>query len=99
MTTAMRHLITQARETASPGVAWLDAGGRPCPIGWDDCSQPVFESACGRYTDHGEPGGPGAEFCRTSCPNKLDLPDWLEDDELRDAESEKRAIESSRPSR
>lgn len=99
MTAALQHLVTQAMELTSPGVTWLDAGGRPCPIGWGNCSQPVFESACGRYVDHGDPGGPGAEHCRTSCHNRLELPDWLDGEDLLDAERALRAIQRSRPSR
>lgn len=38
---------------------WDSVGGRACPIGWGDCSQPVYvDIKTGEY-DYGEPGGPG----------------------------------------
>lgn len=45
------------------GHDWQHEGGRPCPRGVENCSQPVFVcSRCGAQ-DYGEPGGPGTEAC------------------------------------
>lgn len=67
MTGILQQLVSQAVALTSPEPVWNMVGGRSCPIGWEDCSQPVFESACGRYADHGERGGPGAQHCATEC--------------------------------
>ncbi len=39
---------------------WEMVGGRPCPKGYSDCSQPVYQceiASCGEY-DYGEEDGP-----------------------------------------
>lgn len=46
-----------------PVCVWEMDGGRPCPLGYEDCSQPVYRCMrCGDY-DYGEPGGPAYEEC------------------------------------
>ena len=48
---------------ATTGHRWVMVGGRRCPKGRDDCSQPAYEcSWCGEL-DYGEPGGPGDRDC------------------------------------
>lgn len=75
MTQALASLITQARALTELEVQWESTGGRGCPIGWEDCSQPVFESTCGRYTDYGDRGGPGDQHCRNHCPHGRNPPE------------------------
>jgi hypothetical protein len=53
------------------GRLWKFAGGRACPIGWDDCSQTVFCCAKSDDWDYGEPGGPGEADCRENCKHGL----------------------------
>jgi len=68
------RLIDSATAEARPVVAcaddshhWQAEGGRRCPRDHDGCSQAVYKCAiCGVY-DYGEPGGPGARDCATSC--------------------------------
>jgi len=80
VTAALQQLVAQAQALTEPSVTWVMIGGRPCPLGWSEasgwrhCSQPVFESACGRYADHGERGGPADTFCRAECPNGYQPP-------------------------
>lgn len=76
MTPTLNNLITGAivlaggeSMTAHGGRVWHAEGGRSCPIGWWDCSQPVYvDLASGDY-DYGEPGGPGAAECARHCPH------------------------------
>lgn len=41
-------------------------GGRPCPKGHDDCSQPVFECSCGDAT-YGDEGDLSWRACFVEC--------------------------------
>lgn len=76
----MQGLLDSARAAANPGPAWTTDGGRACPIGWDDCSQPVFvDQATGAY-DYGEPGGPGHDECENECPHRQQLPEYMVDE-------------------
>ncbi len=64
-------LIQDAKELASDpvGPVWETDGARACPIGWLDCSQPVFYSAAHDVYDYGERGGPADKDCRANCPH------------------------------
>lgn len=54
---------------------WQMEGGRACPLGWGDCSQPVYaDLKTGEY-DYGEPGGPGHADCRRNCKHGMAPPD------------------------
>jgi hypothetical protein len=75
MTLALQRIIDSVRHTNDVEIGWHSVGGRTCPLGWWDCSQPVYESNCGQYTDHGERGGPGDTFCRTECHHGHQPPD------------------------
>lgn len=98
MTAILQQLVAEAQAAADPATPWVMEGGRSCPIGWDDCSQPVFRVAGTEHYDYGEPGGPGAENCRTECPHRMDgVPDWLEGVELYEAMFELQDIQRSRP--
>jgi hypothetical protein len=77
VTTALQHIIAEARALANDGPCaaghtWMTEGGRPCPhYGTDrECdhrSQAVYVCVkCGQY-DYGEPGGPGHADCQRSC--------------------------------
>ena len=90
MTPTLNDLITGAirlaggEATANSGGLWHMEGGRPCPLGWDDCSQPVFvDLASGEY-DYGDPGGPGHDDCRAHCKNGMQ-PRPPDEDEEADA--------------
>lgn len=74
-THALDQILRKVRSINDIEIGWTMEGGRSCPIGWEDCSQPVFESNCGRYTDHGERGGPGDHHCRTQCHHGYQPPD------------------------
>lgn len=80
-------LITAAMELAgTEGVVshgarlWQFEGGRSCPLGWEDCSQPVFVDLKSGDYDHGETGGPGHADCKRNCRNGM-VP-CPEDDEI-----------------
>ena len=74
MTAALQHLVAEARAAADPAPPWVVEGGRSCPIGWEDCSQPVFRLAGTEHYDYGERGGPGDTHCRSACPHGLEPP-------------------------
>lgn len=80
MNPTLNDLITGAitlaggDETAHGGRIWHMEGGRSCPIGWDDCSQPVFVDLASGEHDYGQPGGPGAADCDAHCPHGLQPP-------------------------
>lgn len=82
MTPALNDLITGAlalagAETAAAhgGRIWHMEGGRRCPIGWWDCSQPVYVDLASGEHDYGEPGGPGAADCARHCTHGLVPPE------------------------
>jgi len=60
------------------GRLWKFAGGRACPIGWEDCSQAVFRCAKSDDWDYGEPGGVGDADCHANCKHGMEPP--AEDD-------------------
>lgn len=77
MTPMLNDLITAAVQLAGgdsvarAGRLWHAEGGRACPLGWDDCSQPVFvDLASGAY-DYGQPGGPGHDDCMAHCHHDM----------------------------
>jgi hypothetical protein len=81
-TSTLDALISDARAIAGnddgrmhKGRLWKFAGGRSCPIGWDDCSQAVFRCAKTDDWDYGEPGGPGAADCRENCEHGMLSPE------------------------
>lgn len=80
-TDVLRHLIDDAVALASPddtvhgGRLWRSVGGRACPIGWEHCSQPVFEDVRTGETDYGEPGGPGHADCVANCRERMQPPE------------------------
>jgi len=78
----MRELLelVELARVRGPGPNWVTDGGRTCPLGWMDCSQPVFRIAGTDVYDYGEPGGPGAKHCATECPHRGQLPDPEPDD-------------------
>jgi hypothetical protein len=76
VTKALQELVSEARAAADPGPRWVTDGGRACPIGWDDCSQPVFRVAGTEHYDYGEPGGQGDRWCRSNCPHGYELPEY-----------------------
>lgn len=54
---------------------WQMEGGRACPLGWGDCSQPVFvDIKTGEY-DYGQRGGPGHADCERNCEHGMAPPD------------------------
>ncbi len=81
----LQELINDAIALANPddtmhgGRLWRTIGGRSCPIGWDHCSQPVFEDLRTRETDYGERGGPGHASCEANCPERMEPPKPEED--------------------
>lgn len=58
-------------DLCAAGHAWESEGGRCCPKDYTDlCGQAVYRCArCGAY-DYGQPGGPGAADCATSCRHR-----------------------------
>lgn len=80
MTDVLEHLIAEARREARPrhactnGHLWEMHGGRSCPLGWEDCSQPVFECARCEAVDYGEKGGPGLADCQRHCKHGFQPP-------------------------
>jgi hypothetical protein len=55
--------VTLRHRCDKQGHQWVADGGRPCPRGSQECSQPVYVcSVCGDY-DYGNPGGPAAQEC------------------------------------
>jgi hypothetical protein len=62
-------------ETVHGGRLWRSIGGRACPIGWEHCSQPVFEDIRTGETDYGEPGGPGHADCLANCRERMRPPE------------------------
>lgn len=68
---ALQALIDGARQLAADpvGPVWETDGARACPIGWGDCSQPVFYSLAHDVYDYGERGGPADKHCRSECPH------------------------------
>ncbi len=58
-------------DTMHGGRLWRSVGGRPCPVGWDHCSQPVFTDLRTGETDYGEPGGPGHADCKKNCRERM----------------------------
>lgn len=82
MTPTLNDLITGAlvlagAETAAAhgGRIWHMEGGRRCPIGWWDCSQPVYVDLASGEHDYGQPGGPGAADCARNCRHGLVPPE------------------------
>lgn len=77
----LQALIDDATALANPddtmhgGRLWRSEGGRPCPIGWDHCSQPVFVDIRTGETDYGERGGPGHASCKQHCPEGMHPPE------------------------
>ena len=77
MTPTLNDLITGAVQlaggdsTANGGRLWHMEGGRSCPLGWDDCSQPVFVDLASGEHDYGQPGGPGHDDCRRNCSHGM----------------------------
>lgn len=73
MTPTLNDLITGAMalaggdRAAHGGRLWHAEGGRSCPIGWEDCSQPVFVDLASGEHDYGHPGGPGHADCQKHC--------------------------------
>ncbi|CAN7322099.1 hypothetical protein LJR084_001858 [Variovorax sp. LjRoot84] len=63
------------------GRLWKFAGGRRCPLDWDDCSQAVFRCAKSDDWDYGEPGGPGHAECVATCPHGMHPPEVDEEPE------------------
>lgn len=76
----LETLIADAVALANPddtmhgGRLWRSVGGRACPIGWDHCSQPVFEDIRTGETDYGQPGGPGHSDCLSNCSERMQPP-------------------------
>lgn len=65
-------MLAGSDKTAHGGRLWSTEGGRSCPLGWEDCSQPVFvDLASGEY-DYGAPGGPGHDDCRANCMHRME---------------------------
>lgn len=62
-------LINEAKAAANPKPIWVMEGGRPCPLEWEDCSQPVYRLAGSDHYDYGNKGGPGDRHCRSTCPH------------------------------
>ena len=93
MTPTLNDLITGAVQLAGgdslahDGRLWHMEGGRACPIGWEDCSQPVYvDLKTGAY-DYGQPGGPGHADCKQNCahgmqPAPEDDDPWLSGDDM-----------------
>jgi len=77
----LQDLIDDAVALANPdatmhgGRLWRSIGGRSCPIGWDHCSQPVFEDIRTGETDYGARGGPGYASCKATCPEGMKPPE------------------------
>lgn len=61
-------------ETLHGGRLWRSIGGRACPIGWHNCSQPVFEDIRTGEVDYGERGGPGHADCVKHCREAMKPP-------------------------
>lgn len=59
---ALASRVNTHRQCSLVGHHWVAAGGRACPRGNSDCSQTVYECACG-CVDHGEQGGPAWAEC------------------------------------
>jgi len=81
------HLVADAVMLADPtayahrGAVWDTDGGRPCPVGWEDCSQPVFvDRVTGAY-DYGDRGGPGRQWCIDHCKHRMVPPPEEEEPE------------------
>lgn len=81
------RLVADAVMLADPdayahrGVIWGTDGGRCCPVGWEDCSQPVFvDRVTGGY-DYGDRGGPGHQWCADHCRHHMAPPEKEEEDE------------------
>lgn len=78
MTPTLDDLITGAialaggEETAHGGRLWHMEGGRACPRGWWDCSQPVFVDLASGEHDYGQPGGPGHADCVKHCEHGME---------------------------
>ncbi len=70
------------------GVAWTTEGGRSCPLGWSDCSQPVFYSKIHDCHDYGGLNGPGHTWCQANCPHGCNKPSWFDDEVLACTEDE-----------
>lgn len=77
MTPSLNDLITGAvalaggDRVANAGRLWQSEGGRSCPLGWGDCSQPVYVDLSSGAYDYGEPGGPGHDDCRRHCSHGM----------------------------
>jgi hypothetical protein len=74
---ALQQLVDDAVMLADPsayahaGRTWDTEGGRPCPIDWFDCSQPVFVDRVTGAHDYGAAGGPGHAWCRDNCSHGM----------------------------
>lgn len=69
--TAAMELAGTTDKVSNGAHLWQQEGGRSCPLGWDDCSQPVYvDLKTGGY-DYGEPGGPGHTDCVRHCPHGM----------------------------
>lgn len=71
---ALNELITAAVQLAGAdnlashnARLWQMEGGRACPLGWGDCSQPVYVDLKTSAYDYGERGGPGHADCARNC--------------------------------
>lgn len=70
---SISQLVEQAKELGGnslcsvDGHDWQTDGGRCCPKGHEDCSQPVY--VCGRcgLSDYGDRGGPAYHECFNRC--------------------------------
>lgn len=75
MTANLDELITAAIQLGGGSAIshghrlWTMEGGRQCPLGWDDCSQPVYVDLTSGEYDYGDPGGPAWKDCRGLCPH------------------------------
>lgn len=81
------ELITAAiglaggEEVQHGGRLWAMEGGRACPLGWWDCSQPVFRDLASGDYDYGKAGGPGQASCLQHCAHGMQpAPDGDEGD-------------------
>ncbi len=54
------------------GHEWIGIGGRPCPKGYDDCSQGAYEcSTCGSVDYGYKGGGPAYKECIEDCDREF----------------------------
>ena len=77
--TAAMQLAGNDDQICHASQAWQMVGGRACPLGWDHCSQPVFESIATGEHDYGDLGGPGHDECVRNCRHGMNAPAEEED--------------------